>query len=79
MRQKTISLTEEAYGKLRSLKGPKESFSEIILRLCQHVADASEEPLDEFIGILAGASEFLDDIDHVIRKTRDAHLIDESD
>ncbi|OLS13896.1 MAG: hypothetical protein RBG13Loki_2490 [Promethearchaeota archaeon CR_4] len=79
MKQKTISLTEEAYGKLQSMKGPKESFSELILRLCQQEGETTGEPLDEFLGALAGSTEFLGDVDQVIRKSREAHLIDESD
>ncbi len=79
MKQKTISLSEDAYRKLRALKGQKESFSEVILRVCQQLAESSEEPLNEFVGSLAGATEFLDDIDLAIRKSREAHLVDESD
>ena len=33
MGRKNISLSEEAYGRLAALKGPSESFSDVVLRL----------------------------------------------
>jgi predicted CopG family antitoxin len=50
MTVKTITVTEEAYNALRSLKGPSESFSETIVRV------TGKRSLSEFIGILSEAS-----------------------
>jgi predicted CopG family antitoxin len=36
MGYKTISLSDEAYGKLASLKRKGESFADVILRLCSN-------------------------------------------
>lgn len=35
MTQKTISLNEKAYKVLRKFKGNKESYSDLIIRLCE--------------------------------------------
>lgn len=47
---KTISLTQEAYDRLRARKGPNESFSDVILRL------TARRPLAESAGLLSKAS-----------------------
>jgi predicted CopG family antitoxin len=44
---KTISLSDEAYEKLASLKREGESFTDVILRLC---SKASRKPLASFAG-----------------------------
>jgi len=41
MGYKTISLSDEAYGKLASLKRKGESFTDVILRLCSRAAKRS--------------------------------------
>ncbi len=48
MSTKTISVTDEAYGRLNSKKKEKESFSEVILRL------TGKRSLTEFAGIFSG-------------------------
>ncbi len=45
---KTITVTEEAYKTLKSMKAPTESFSEEILRI------ARRRPLNDFYGALSG-------------------------
>ena len=50
MATKTISVTEEAYKRLRSRKGPDESFSGVILRLTE------QRPLTDFAGMLSKSS-----------------------
>ena len=47
MGYKTISLSDEAYGKLASLKRKGESFADVILRLC---SKAPKKPLASFAG-----------------------------
>ena len=51
MKQKTISLPEDVYNKLKAEKGPEESFPQLILRLLK------KEKIDNSIELLAGAFE----------------------
>jgi predicted CopG family antitoxin len=44
---RTITVTEEAYRRLRSHKGASESFTDVILRLTER------RPLSDFAGILS--------------------------
>src|SRR2546425_11237615 len=46
MATKTISITREAYDRLKARKGPEESFSDVILRL------TDRRPLAEYAGML---------------------------
>ena len=46
MAVKTITITEDAYGRLKSAKLPEESFSEAIKRI------TTNRPLSDFFGIL---------------------------
>jgi predicted CopG family antitoxin len=50
MSGRTITVTEEAYRKLRAHKGPEESFSEVLMRL------AARKPLSTFAGVLSKKS-----------------------
>ncbi len=50
MAVKTITVTESAYRALKSLKSPRESFSETIIRV------ARRRPLRNFFGILSEES-----------------------
>ena len=47
---KTISITREAYDRLKARKGPEESFSDVILRL------TDRRPLAEYAGMLSKTS-----------------------
>ena len=47
---RTIALTREAYDRLRSRKGPKDSFSDVVLRL------TARRPLAESAGMLSKSS-----------------------
>ena len=46
MATKTISITKEAYDRLKVRKGPEESFSDVIMRLTER------KTLSEFAGML---------------------------
>jgi len=50
MAGKTISITREAYDRLKARKGPQESFSAVILRL------TDRRPLAEYAGMLGKTS-----------------------
>lgn len=50
MATKTISITREAYDRLKARKGPEESFSDVILRL------TDRRPLAEYAGMLSKTS-----------------------
>ena len=50
MAVKTVTVTEEAYRRLRARKGESESFSEVIVRL------TARPPLASFAGTLTSAS-----------------------
>lgn len=50
MATKTISITREAYDRLKARKGPEDSFSDVILRL------TDRRPLAEYAGMLAKTS-----------------------
>lgn len=50
MTTKTISITKEAYVRLKARKGSKESFSDVILRLTER------RPLVEYAGMLSKSS-----------------------
>jgi predicted CopG family antitoxin len=50
MATKTLSITEEAYQRLKAWKGPHESFSDVILRL------TGRRPLSDYAGILSPSS-----------------------
>lgn len=44
---RTITVTEDAYRRLRANKGESESFSDVLIRLTQH------RPLMDFAGVLS--------------------------
>jgi len=56
---KTITISEEAYNMLASLKGEGESFTEVIKRA---VGDLRRKSLSSFAGKWAGSPEELDSI-----------------
>jgi len=62
MATKTISLTEQAYRRLRSRKGPDESFSDVVIRLTER------RPLTDFAGMLSPSS--IDSIRMAIEASR---------
>ncbi|MCI4369304.1 MAG: antitoxin VapB family protein [Thermoplasmata archaeon] len=46
MAVRTITVTDEAYRRLRAQKGESESFSDVLIRLTRH------RPLSDFAGVL---------------------------
>ena len=69
MATKNISLTEEAYRRLRSLGRENESFSEIVIR----ITHAKRPSLSEFFGVLSKESG--EELEKAIEVNRRRHLI----
>jgi predicted CopG family antitoxin len=78
MTQKTISLNEKAYKKLRKFKKSKESFSDLIIRLCDTKDKVEKEDiLLKYIGLFKDNSADWEKVEKEIQKERDRHLISE--
>ena len=67
MTQKTVSLSEEAYEKLRRVKKEGESFSQVILRLIERDANAG---ILDFAGAFEEGSKEWETIEKEIYKRR---------
>lgn len=65
MATKNISLTEEAYRRLRSFGKENESFSEIVMRI------TGKQDIRKFFGILS--TERADELEKAIEKNRERH------
>lgn len=80
MTQKTISLNEKAYKKLKNKKEEKESFSELIIRLCEiEEINQNENLLLKFSGAFKENSDYWKTIEEYIDKERNYHLSSEED
>lgn len=66
MSTKTISITTEAYERLRSKKMPRESFSDVILRL------TGKKDLMEFAGLLSEKE--AEEIEDSVKSLREKYL-----
>ena len=78
MTQKTISLNEKAYKRLREFKKYKESFSDLIIRLCDtKEKEEKEDILLKYVGLFKDNSEDWEKVEKEIQKERDRHLISE--
>ncbi len=64
---KVISLSDNAYQEIKSLKQSDESFSDVVLKL---VDKAKKQPLLDFFGKWPGTSEELDRIKKTLEKQR---------
>ncbi len=76
MTRKTISLNEKAYKWLRKFKKEKESYSELIIRLC--ITQENEEKEDillKYMGVFKDNSEYWEKIEKKIENERNRHLI----
>ena len=78
MTQKTISLNEEAYKRLKDLKRKKESYSDLILRLCTSQEKTRKEDfILKFIGVFKEDAGNWEKFSHQILKNREEHLTSE--
>ncbi|TFG01751.1 MAG: hypothetical protein EU540_02990 [Promethearchaeota archaeon] len=78
MTQKTISLNEKAYKILRKFKKDKESYSDLIIRLCDvQEKKENEDILLKYIGVFKDNSDYWEQVEKEIQKERDLHLTSE--
>lgn len=77
MTQKTISLNENSYKQLKKLKKKNESYSDLIIRLCNLRNPVLNDPLLEFSGIFSEDEELWVEIEKIIQNHRKSHLTNE--
>ena len=78
MTKKTIYLNEKAYKRLRKFKKDKESYSNLILRLCDtQENEEKEDILLKYVGLFKDNSEYWEKVEKEIQKERDRHLTSE--
>ena len=65
MAHKTLTISEEAYEALASMKAEKESFTDVVLRLTK---STSTQPLVSFAGKWHGSADEVKRIFHTIRR-----------
>jgi predicted CopG family antitoxin len=68
--QKTISLPENLYNRLKAKKKPGENFPDVIARLLDQEEHHQKPPITKFFGILGDDSEEWDKIEDGIYKNR---------
>nr|MDO8116979.1 antitoxin VapB family protein [Candidatus Sigynarchaeota archaeon] len=57
MGQKTISLTPDAFDRLKRIKRPKESFSDVVMRLVDQDSKSNKSNISECFGTLVESEE----------------------
>ncbi|MBS3136971.1 antitoxin VapB family protein [Candidatus Woesearchaeota archaeon] len=73
---KVISLSDNAYGRIKSIKAESESFSDVVIRLTEKKI---KKPITDFFGKWPGGTEELNRIERILKedrkkfKTRDIH------
>lgn len=72
--RKTISLNEKSYKILKKLKKKNESYSELIIRLCNLQDPSLNDPLLEHSGIFSEDDDLWEKIEETIRNHRNSHL-----
>jgi predicted CopG family antitoxin len=72
MASKTITITEDVYKILKELKGPDESFSELLLRLANQV---NGQKLEKFFGAWDIDDEEITTINQQIESARKHHSV----
>ncbi|MBN1803527.1 MAG: hypothetical protein JW891_18600 [Candidatus Lokiarchaeota archaeon] len=78
MTQKTISLNLKAYKKLKKFKKEKESYSDLILRLCNtQESKNNEDILLKYVGVFKDDEEYWKEVEDTIQEERNRHLISE--
>ena len=70
MTQKTISLPEEVYNKLKARKKTKESFPDLILRLLNEDTKEEEKSIESFFGAFDEDSDEWEDIEKRLYNNR---------
>ena len=77
MTQKTISLNKNSFKQLKKLKKKNESYSELIIRLCNLRNYVLNDPLLEFSGIFSEDEALWEEIENIIQNHRKSHLTNE--
>jgi len=77
MTQKTISLNENSYKILKKLKKKNESYSDLIIRLCNLQDPSLNDPLLEYSGIFSEDEDLWEKIEEAINNHRNSHLTSE--
>lgn len=77
MTQKTISLNEKSYKMLKKLKKRHESYSDLIIRLCETLDPSKNDPLLEYAGIFSDDNELWTEIENTIKSHRESHTTEE--
>lgn len=78
MTQKTISLNVKAYKILRKFKKNKESYSDLIIRLCKvKENEEKEDILLKYMGLFKDNSDYWEKVEKEIQKERNYHLTSE--
>ena len=78
MTQKTISLNEKAYKRLKKFKKDKESYSDLIIRLCNtQENEEKEDILLKYMGLFKDNSEYWEKVEKEIQKEQEHQLISE--
>ncbi len=70
MTQKTISLPENLYDRLKAKKKPGENFPDVISRLLDQEESHQKPPITKFFGILGENSEEWDKIEEELYANR---------
>ncbi len=70
MTQKTISLPEDVYNKLKARKKKKESFPELIVRLLKEDVKEDERSIESFFGAFDEESDEWEDIEKRLYNNR---------
>ncbi|MFX1259285.1 MAG: antitoxin VapB family protein [Promethearchaeota archaeon] len=78
MTQKTISLNEKAYKRLRKFKRDKESYSDLIIRLCDTQENKEKgDILLKYMGLFKNNSDDWEKVEKEIQKERERYLTSE--
>ncbi|MHA1145679.1 MAG: antitoxin VapB family protein [Candidatus Helarchaeota archaeon] len=80
MTQKTISLNEKAYAKLKKIKKKGETYSDLILRLCISQEQSDEDDLLlKLIGAFKEDADYWEQVEKQVQQSRETHLISEDE
>ena len=64
---KIISLSDKAYGRMKSIKAETESFSDVVIRLTEKKI---KKPISDFFGKWPGGTEELNRIEKILKEDR---------